>query len=132
MEGRMTQQVCLNAKNRSRRFAFAVLLIVSLATTFGVALIPTVAQQGAHVSAVDPTSGKVNDSVTASGALLTKSSVSGIFLSDDKNDYKAIIVSQDADKIVFKIPQVKAGDYNVSIQVGGNLLIQPVKFTVQE
>ena len=128
----MTQGPFLNSQNRSQRAAFGALLILSLVAMIMLALIPAGAQQGAHLSSVDPNSGKVNDSVTASGAMLTKANVVGIFLSDANNDYKATIVSQEADKIVFKIPQVKAGDYNVSIQVGGNLLIQPVKFTVQE
>jgi len=33
---------------------------------------------------------------------------------------------------VMKVPKVKAGSYNVSIQVGNNIYIQPVKFEVQE
>jgi hypothetical protein len=31
-----------------------------------------------------------------------------------------------------KIPQVKAGGYNISIQVGDKLFIKPVKFKVEE
>mgnify|MGYP001555400461 CR=1 FL=1 len=50
----------------------------------------------------------------------------------DKVDYKATIVNQAADKIVMKIPQVKPGGYNVSIQVGNGILIEPVRFTVQQ
>src|SRR5271163_3082787 len=61
------------------------------------------------ISAVDPSSAKVDDTVTVSGAKLDKSSVSGVFLSDDKTDYKATIVSQADDKIVIKIPHVKPG-----------------------
>jgi hypothetical protein len=127
----MTQHMCVTPKNKSRLVASVVLFVISLVAIFTFTLIPAAAQQGAHISAVDPGAGKVNDSVTATGSLLAKTNVVGIFLSDDKNDYKATIVSQQAEKIVFKVPEVKAGDYNVSIQVGGNLLIQPVKFTVQ-
>jgi hypothetical protein len=52
-------------------------------------------------------------------------------LSDDKNDYKTTIVDQSDAKITVKVPQVKSGDYNVSIQVGNNLFIKPVKFKVE-
>jgi len=54
-----------------------------------------------------------------------------VYLSDDKNDYKAVIVDQSDDKITMKVPQVKAGGYNVSIQVGDKLFIKPVKFKVE-
>jgi len=92
---------------------------------------PLVAQGSPHVSAVDPASGKPNDIVTVSGENLEKSQVSAVFLSDDKDDHKAVVVSQAADKIMIKIPEVKAGDYNVSVQSGSAILIEPVHFTVQ-
>ena len=99
----------------------AVVLFASLA----------VAQNAPQVTGVDPASGKVNDTVTVSGNNLGKDSVSSVYLSDDKNDYKTTIVDQSDDKITVKVPQVKAGDYNVSIQVGNNLFIKPVKFKVE-
>jgi len=91
-----------------------------------------VAQNAPQVTAVDPSAGKVNDTVTVSGNNLGKASVSSVYLSDDKSDYKAAIVDQGEDKITMKVPQVKAGDYNISIQVGDKLFIKPVKFKVQE
>ena len=54
-----------------------------------------------------------------------------MFLSDDTTDYKATVVEQADAKIVMKVPQVKAGDYKVSVQAGNNIYIQPVRFTVQ-
>jgi IPT/TIG domain len=99
----------------------AVVLFASLA----------VAQNAPQVTGVDPASGKVNDTVTVSGNNLGKDSVSSVYLSDDKNDYKSTIVDQSDDKITVKVPQVKAGDYNVSVQVGNNLFIKPVKFKVE-
>jgi hypothetical protein len=90
------------------------------------------AQSTPKITKVDPPSGKVNDSLTVSGVALGKESVAAVFLSDDKSDFKATIVSQAADKIVMKVPQVKPGGYNVSIQVGGGILIEPVRFTVEE
>ncbi len=89
------------------------------------------AQNAPQVSGVDPASGKVNDTVTVSGDNLGKANVSAVYLSDDKNDYKAIIVEQADDKIQMKVPQVKPGPYNISIQVGDKLFIKPVKFTVE-
>ncbi len=91
-----------------------------------------VAQNAPQVTGVDPASGKVNDTVTLSGSNLGKESVSSVYLSDDKNDYKAAIVDQSNDKITAKVPQVKPGGYNVSIQVGDKLFIKPVKFTVEQ
>jgi hypothetical protein len=91
-----------------------------------------VAQNAPQVTGVDPESGKVNDTVTVSGSNLGKATVSSVFLSDDKNDYKAVIVEQSDDKIKMKVPQVKAGDYNVSVQVGDKLFIKPVKFKVEQ
>ena len=97
-------------------FLAGVVLFASLA----------VAQNAPQVTGVDPGSGKVNDTVTVSGSNLGKAAVSSVFLSDDKNDYKATIVDQSDDKITMKVPQVKPGDYNVSVQVGDKLFIKPV------
>ena len=111
-------------KKAYRKFIFLVAL----------AFLPPLllAQGNPQVTGVDPASGKVNDDVTITGDNLGKATVVAVFLSDDKTDYKATIVDQSADKIVMKVPQVKAGGYNISVQVGTNILIKPVKFTVQE
>ncbi|MBZ5697758.1 MAG: IPT/TIG domain-containing protein [Acidobacteriia bacterium] len=98
-----------------------------------VLLAPLIFAQGSpQVTGVEPSSGKVNDTVTVTGQNLGKDSVSSVFLSDDKNDYKAAIVEQKAEQIVVKVPQVKPGEYNVSIQVGDKIYIKPLRFTVQE
>ena len=54
--------------------------------------------------------------------------MSEVFLSDDKQDFKATIVDQSEEKIVMKVPQVKSGNYNVSIQVGDKIFIKPLRF----
>jgi hypothetical protein len=90
------------------------------------------AQSTPQVTGVEPQSGKVNDSVTVSGQNLGKDAVSAVYLSDDKNDYRATVVEQKAEKIVVKVPQVKSGNYNVSIQVGDKLFIKPIRFKVEE
>ena len=91
-----------------------------------------VAQNAPQVTGVDPASGKVNDTITLSGTNLGKDSVSSVFLSDDKSDFKATIIDQSDAKISAKVPQVKAGDYNISVQVGDKLFIKPVKFKVEQ
>jgi hypothetical protein len=90
-----------------------------------------IAQGAPQITGVDPAEGKANDTVTVSGNNLGKASVSSVYLSNDKDDFKATIVEQGDDKITMKVPQVKPGDYNVSIQVGDKLFIKPVKFKVQ-
>jgi len=89
------------------------------------------AQGKPQVTAVDPASGKVNASVTLTGENLGKESVSNVFLSDDNTDFKATVVEQAGGKIVMKVPQVKPGDYHVSIQVGDKIFILPLRFKVQ-
>jgi IPT/TIG domain len=88
------------------------------------------AQASPHVSAVDPSSGKVKDRVTLTGENLGKDLVPAVFLSDETVDYKATIVDQTGEKIVMEVPQVKPGEYNVSIQVGNKILILPIRFKV--
>ncbi|HWF13556.1 MAG TPA: IPT/TIG domain-containing protein [Candidatus Acidoferrales bacterium] len=111
-------------KVRSRKWIFVagIVFFSSLA----------VAQNSPQVTGVDPALGKVNDTVTVSGSNVGKDAVSAVYLSDDKNDYKGTIVDQSSDKITMKVPQVKAGSYNISLQVGDKLFIKPVKFKVQE
>jgi hypothetical protein len=113
-----------NGKFRSTKWIFlaGIVLFSSLA----------VAQNSPQVTGVDPALGKVNDTITINGSNVGKESVSAVYLSDDKNDYKSTIVDQSSDKITMKVPQVKAGSYNISLQVGDKLFIKPVKFKVEE
>ena len=111
--------------SRDKLLRFGALLLTSL-----LLLAPFAHTQS--IASVDPTEGKVNDQVTVSGSNLGKASVGSLFLSDDKNDYKATIVSQADDKVVMKIPSVKPGSYNVSVLAGGKIVILPVRFKVDE
>jgi hypothetical protein len=112
-------------------FARASLALLVAAAFLTLPARPLIAQNSPTVASVDPDSGKVNDTITITGANLEKSHVAAVFLSNDKDDFKAAVVSQAADKIVIKVPEVKPGGYNVSIQTGNSILIQPVRFTVQ-
>jgi hypothetical protein len=107
------------------RVVFAIAMLV-------LAVAPRIpAQNAPKVNMVDPLMGKVDDNVTLTGQNLGKDSVSGVFLSDDKDDFKATLVEQGNAKIVLKVPQVKSGGYNISIQEGDKILILPLRFMVQ-
>ena len=108
----------------SRLFLLAATTVLTASLAMG--------QAGPRVTGVEPSSGKVESNLTLNGENLGKESVASVFLSDDAKDYKAAVVEQTAAKIVMKVPQVKAGGYNVSIQVGNNIFIQPIRFTVAE
>jgi len=91
----------------------------------------TLGQNSPKITTVAPAAGKVNDSVTLTGENLGKDAVSAVFLSNDKDDFKATVVEQGSAKIILKVPDVKSGGYNISIQEGDKILILPLKFTVQ-
>jgi len=90
------------------------------------------AQGGAQITSVNPSSGKVNDSVTVTGQNLGKASVPYIYLSDDKDDFQATIVDQSDEKIVMKVPQVKSGSYHISVLAGKTIIIKPIRFMVED
>jgi hypothetical protein len=108
--------------NGAYRVGVAMLLFASFA----------LAQAGPKLNAVEPSAGKVGMNCTITGENLGKDSVEGVLLSDDEKDYPAEVLEQAADKLVVKIPDVKAGGYNISVKVGNNIYIQPVRFTVEQ
>jgi IPT/TIG domain len=116
---------------RRSRTAFVSCTVLIAAALVALSVGPLGAQGSARVTGVDPATGKANDMVTVAGENLEKKNVSAVFLSDEKDDHKASVVSQEADKIVIRVPVVKPGEYNVSIQSGNAIFIQPVRFTVQ-
>ena len=116
------KHVPMKESHRKWIFLAAAILLAQIA----------IAQNSPQITGIDPESGKVNATVTVTGESLGKSSVSAIFLSDDKTDYKATLVEQSDVKVVIKVPEVKPGSYNISVQVGNSILIKPVKFMVQE
>lgn len=122
--------VCSQSKKAaSYHTTLALLVAAALLTLLGPLLF---AQGSPLVTGVDPSSGKVNDTVTVAGENLGKGTVSAVFLSDDKTDYKATLIEQNEEKIIMKVPQVRPGRYNISIQKGNAIYIQPVRFTVHE
>ena len=122
--------VCSQCKKTASYHTTLALLVAAALLT---RLCPLLFAQGSPlVTGVDPSSGKVNDTVTVAGENLGKGNVSAVFLSDDKTDYKATLIEQNEEKIVMKVPHVKPGRYSISIQTGNAIYIQPVRFTVQE
>lgn len=106
-------------------FAIAALLLAIPTTVHAQSASP-------HITSITPGTGKAQDTITITGENLGKDKVVGVFLSDAKLDHKAVVVDQEATKIVIKVPNgLKDGDYNISVQEGGAIYIQPVIFTVK-
>ncbi len=91
-----------------------------------------IGQAGPRVTGVDPAAAKPGDRVTISGENLEKKNVVAVYLSDSSEDHKVQVVEQTAEKITILVPKLRARDYNVSIQVRNDILIQPIRLTVQE
>ncbi len=120
---------------RSPHLTKVTLTVVALAVASFALLAPSElrAQSASpHITAITPNTGKADDTITISGQNLGKDQIAAVFLSDAKLDHKAVVVDQEATKIVIKVPDdLKPGDYNISVQEGGAIYIQPVIFTVK-
>ena len=103
-------------------FVAAILLLAG-------SLLP--AQGPPRLSGVEPTTGKSGATATAIGENLGKPNVIAVFLSDANTDHKVVVIEQTSEKIVFRVPAIKAATYNVSLQVKNDIFIQPVRFTVE-
>jgi IPT/TIG domain len=116
---------------RRARFTIWTFFAVAVAIALAMPLPLLYAQSSPQITAVAPTTGKVNSSITITGKNLGKDQVVAVFLSDAKLDHKAAVVDQEDTKIVIKVPEVKPGAYNISLQEGKAIYIQPVLFNVQ-
>ncbi len=113
-------------RTKAAPIAFAVALVA-----FAFPFSPLQAQNAsAHIAAITPNTGKSDVSVTITGKNLGKNEVTAVFLSDAKLDHKAVVVDQEATKIVIKVPALKPGDYNISVEESGAIYILPVIFKV--
>ncbi len=110
-----------------KRFILALLLICicAVGTLSGDTKSP-------RLTVVEPDSGKVGDVATAKGENLDKDTVADLFLTDGKNDVKAVITERTNDSIKFKIPQIKAGRYRLMTSSKTSIIEQPVVFEVNE
>lgn len=91
-------------------------------------------QGSARLTTVEPESGKVGDDASAKGENLDKANISEFYLTDGKNDFKAVITEQTAEAIKFKVPKAPAGRYHLMLLTAkkDSMLEQPVVFTVEE
>jgi hypothetical protein len=108
---------------------------LAIAATLALLLVTPLALRAqaasAEISTVTPNIGKADDSITIVGKNLGKKVVTAVYLSDAKLDHKAVVVDQEPTKIVIKVPALKPGDYNISIEESGSIYIQPLIFKVK-
>lgn len=108
------------------RVSFIFLLILAACLTAH-------AQQ---VNSVEPGNGKAGDVITVAGENLHKDTVAKVYLTDGKNDIIMEITDQAPTSIKCKIPaKMQAGRFSVMLLTAGKepkLLVQPVKFTVEQ
>lgn len=107
-------------------FLLVVLILVAVSLPAQVA-IPS-------IKSVDPMSGKVGDTVKATGENLSKESVVQVFLTDGKNDIPCEIMDQTATTVAFKIPaKATPMRYSVAVLTPGKepkFIEQPVRYEV--
>ncbi len=91
-----------------------------------------------RMTAVNPTTAKVGDVITAAGENLDKNNVAGLFLTDNKSDFRVQITEQSATAIKFTVPDsVKSGRFGLVIRTPGTQsnpvreYVQPVKVAVE-
>ena len=85
-----------------------------------------------RLTGIDPATVRAGGNITLKGENLTKDNIAAVFVSNASDDFPAPIVEQTGSKIVVRVPNVKAGDYNISIQVRRDVLIQPIRLTVRD
>lgn len=85
---------------------------------------------------VDPMSVKAGEVVSLQGEYLDQEYVSGILLTDETTDFKAVITEQTATSIKIKVPStMKPGRFGVVVKLKKDPtkeIEQPVKVTVEE
>lgn len=82
---------------------------------------------------VEPDTGKAGDEAVAKGENLDKTKIGELFLTDGKNDIKAVITAQSDGEIKFKIPKAEAGRYHLMLLTANksSMIEQPVVLTVE-
>jgi hypothetical protein len=90
-------------------------------------------QASPRISTVEPDTGKSGIAANAKGDHLGKSSVGELFLTDGKNDFKAVITEQTDAEIKFTVPKAAAGRYRLMILTANkaSMIEQPVVFEVE-
>lgn len=88
-------------------------------------------QASPKITGIEPETAKVGASLTVNGENLGKETVEAFYFSDEAKDYPAEVAEQSATKVVVKIPELKAGPYNIAVKVGDNIFIQPARVTIE-
>lgn len=87
-----------------------------------------------RLTGVSPSGGHNGDEIVTSGTSLGSKTVSRLFLTDGRKDYRVSIKEQSADSIRFSIPaRIKPGYYRLMLQTSGaaaSLLEQPISCQV--
>ncbi len=96
--------------------------------------VPAVWAATPRMTGVSPSGGHNGDEITANGQNLGSGTVTKLFLTDGRKDYRVTMKEQTADSIKFSIPKkLKPGYYNLMMQTGGSspaLLEQPISCQV--
>lgn len=84
-------------------------------------------------TAIEPDTGKAGDAISAKGEYLDKKYVSEVYLTTGTKDTKVTISEQTESEIKFKIPQIAAGRYHLSVLTANkaSMIEQPVVLTVE-
>ena len=86
-----------------------------------------------RIATVEPDTGKTGDVAVAKGENLEKAKIGELYLTDGKNDVKAIITEQSETEIKFKVPKAEAGRYRLMLLTAkkDSMIEQPVVFTIE-
>lgn len=111
------------------------LLLISLLLALPLPLHPEIEARMPTMTGVDPVAGTSGDVLTVQGTNLGEDNVAAVFLTDGKDDFKAVIVAQTATSIKFKIPpEAKPGRFALMVltkEKDPRLIEEPVKVTVE-
>jgi hypothetical protein len=88
-----------------------------------------------QMKSVEPDTAKSGDVLTVVGENLDRANVADVFLTDGKNDFKALITAQETGSLKMKVPDsAKPGRLALMILTKGKepkLIEQPVKVTIE-
>ena len=97
-------------------------------------VVPAVFAATPRLTDVSPSGGHNGDEIVTNGTSLDSKTVSKLFLTDGRKDYRVSIKEQSADSIRFSIPaRIKPGYYRLMLQTSGAgaaLLEQPISCQV--
>jgi hypothetical protein len=88
-----------------------------------------------QMKTVEPDTAKTGDILTVTGENLDKNAVAEVYLTDEKNDFKAVITEQSPGTLKVKVPaSTKPGRLALMVLTTGKqprLIVEPVKVTIE-